>query len=83
MPVAGNMILNWIHEDGYSLSEPAGFERRISSFASRSRQRRTAIATSQDRRIESRRERKHTAPWHYADPSPGSDQFNLDRDCSD
>lgn len=24
MPVASNMILNWIHEDGYSLSEAGG-----------------------------------------------------------
>jgi hypothetical protein len=30
---------------------------------------------------EIRRERKHTAPWHYANPAPGSDGFNLERDC--
>ncbi len=30
---------------------------------------------------EIRRERKHTAPWHYANPAPGSDGFDLERDC--
>ncbi len=30
---------------------------------------------------EIRRQRKHTAPWHYANPAPGSDGFNLERDC--
>ena len=30
---------------------------------------------------EIRRERKHTAPWHYANPAPDSDRFNLERDC--
>ena len=32
---------------------------------------------------EIRRQRKHTAPWHYANPAPDSDGFNLDRDCPD
>ena len=30
---------------------------------------------------EIRRERKETAPWHYANPAPDSDRFNLERDC--
>ena len=32
---------------------------------------------------EIRRERKHTAPWHYANVEPDSDRFNLERDCPD
>ncbi len=32
---------------------------------------------------EIRRERKHTAPWHYANPAPDSTGFNLERDCPD
>ena len=31
---------------------------------------------------EIRRQRKHTAPWHYANPAPDSDRFKLERDCS-
>ncbi len=30
---------------------------------------------------EIRRKRKSTEPLHYADPAPGSDGFNLERDC--
>ncbi len=30
---------------------------------------------------EIRRERRQTAPWHYANPAPDSDRFNLERDC--
>ena len=30
---------------------------------------------------EIRRQRESTAPLHYANPAPGSDGFNLDRDC--
>ncbi len=30
---------------------------------------------------EIRRKRKNTAPLHYADPLPGSGEFNLERDC--
>ena len=32
---------------------------------------------------EIRRKRKNTAPLHYANPAPGSDGFNLERDCVD
>ena len=30
---------------------------------------------------EIRRERKHTAPWHYANIDPSHDRFDLQRDC--
>ena len=32
---------------------------------------------------EIRRERKHTAPWHYANIDPSHDRFDLQRDCPD
>ncbi len=46
MPLASDIILDWIHEDGYSLSE-AGW----ASSTSRLRRKRTAIDTSHEHRI--------------------------------